>query len=410
MKKHNHRSAHKRDPTAVQQKRSAVGVMNEQAWRVLCCDGYKPITQCAEVQMCLHKISALVASMTLHLMRNTSGGDVREINELSRKLDINPSRNMTHQNFFHLLTYTLLAEGNQVTIPEYAADGFLLNLRPVRPSQLILQENGEDYIIRDGQRIYQPDEALHFVLNPDPEQPWRGMGHAVSLRDVVKNIRQANATKQALLESPAPSLIIKVDAVDEDFTSVEGRQRMGAQYLDASENGRPWFVPAEIFDVQQVKPLSIQDLAIREGLEMDKRTAAAIFGMPAFMIGVGEYKRDEYNNFVSTVIMQLARIIQQELTDKTLLSPDLYWRFNVRSLMAYEISEIINAGAQMVDHAAMRRNEWRDWVGMTPDPDMDEILILENYLPADRLGDQGKLNDEGGEQHEQNANNGAGEA
>lgn len=136
---------------------------------------------------------------------------------------------------------------------------------------------------------------------------------------------------------------------------------------------------------------------------MDKKTAAAIFGMPSFMIGVGDYNRDEYNNFVSTVIMQIARIIQQELTKKTLISPDLYWRFNVRSLMAYEIGEIVSAGAQMVDHAAMRRNEWRDWLGMTPDEDMDELLVLENYLPVSRLGDQKKLTEgeEGGETDEQ---------
>lgn len=399
MKKHKRSPVHQRDPTP--QRRTSAGIVTDQAWHVLCADGYKPITQCAEVQMCLHKISALVASMTLHLMRNTDGGDVREINQLSRKLDIDPARHMTHQTFFHLLTYVLLSEGNQVTIPHYTADGYLQDLQPVKPSRLIFEQVGEDdYQLRANQRIYQPDEVLHFALNPDPEQPWRGMGYTVSLRDVVKSIRQANATKLALMESPAPSLIVKVDAVDEDFETVEGRERLGAQYLDASENGRPWFIPAEIFDVTQVKPLTISDLAIREHLELDKRTAAAIFGMPAFMIGVGEYKRDEYNNFVSTVIMQLARIIQQELTKKTLLSPDLYWRFNVRSLMAYDIGEIVSAGAQMVDHAAMRRNEWRDWLGITPDPDMDELLILENYLPAGRLGDQKKLNGQGGEPNE----------
>ena len=28
----------------------------------------------------------------------------------------------------------------------------------------------------------------------------------------------------------------------------------------------------------------------------------------------------------------------------------------------------------------MRRNELRDWLGMSPDPEMDDVLILENYL------------------------------
>ena len=53
----------------------------------------------------------------------------------------------------------------------------------------------------------------------------------------------------------------------------------------------------------------------------------------------------------------------------------------------------------MVDRAAMRRNEWRDWIGLSPDEEMDEIYLLENYLPTDRLGDQKKLK-EGGEGNE----------
>lgn len=39
----------------------------------------------------------------------------------------------------------------------------------------------------------------------------------------------------------------------------------------------------------------------------------------------------------------------------------------------------------------MRRNEWRDWMGLEYDPEMEKLLALENYIPADRLGDQKKL-------------------
>ena len=49
----------------------------------------------------------------------------------------------------------------------------------------------------------------------------------------------------------------------------------------------------------------------------------------------------------------------------------------------------------MVQIAALRRNELRDWVGMPPDEDMNEIIVLENYLPQKDLGNQKKL--KGGE-------------
>ena len=56
---------------------------------------------------------------------------------------------------------------------------------------------------------------------------------------------------------------------------------------------------------------------------------------------------------------------------------------------------------------AMRRNELRDWLGLPPDAEMDELLALENYIPVSRLADQKKLKDAGdeeGEEHEQTEN------
>ena len=93
--------------------------------------------------------------------------------------------------------------------------------------------------------------------------------------------------------------------------------------------------------------------------------------------------------------MPLAQIIEQELTKKLVTDPDLFFRFNSRSLLNYSMDELIKAGAEMVDRMAMRRNEWRDWMGLEYDPEMEELLALENYIPADRLGDQKKLNDGG---------------
>ena len=57
---------------------------------------------------------------------------------------------------------------------------------------------------------------------------------------------------------------------------------------------------------------------------------------------------------------------------------------------------MVSAGAEMVDRMALRRNEWRGWLSLPPDQDMEELLALENYLPQDRLGDQGKLVQNGG--------------
>lgn len=370
-------------------------------WKILCGDGYKPIMQCPEVQICIGVYADLIASMTLRLMRNTEKGDMREKNELSRLLDIEPNRYMTHMTFFQTVVRSLMEYGNQITYPTYR-DGYLSELLPFKPAEVSLLSDGlDDYQIGYRGRRFRPDEVLHFILNPDPNEPWRGQGYKVSLRDIVKSLRQANATRQAMQESPAPSIIVKVDGLTEEFKSVEGRAKLGAQFLDASENGRPWFIPAEAFDVVQVKPLTMNDLAIRDSLELDKRAVAAIFGIPPFLVGIGDFKLDEYQHFVTTRLMAVARVIEQTMTRGLLYSPDLYLSFNPRSLYNYSLTDLVNVGTQMIDHMAMRRNELRDWLGLPPDAEMDELLALENYIPASRLGDQEKLNG-GGDENEEN--------
>lgn len=373
-----------------------VTLCDPEAFKIFCNDGYTPLTKCAEVQMCISAYAEAVANMTLHLMVNTDKGDVRVRDGLSRQLDIAPNRHMTHQTFFENVVRVMMETGNQVTLPVYEGE-FLRDLLPVRPSALSFEDDGESYRVMIGGKPFSPEEVLHFPINPDPEHPYKGTGFTAALRDVVKSIRQTNATKNALMESPKPSLIIKVDAYDETLKTPEGRKQLAKQYLGDTANGEPWFLQSETMSVETITPLTLNDLAIDKSLELDKRSIAAIFGVPAFLVGVGSFDAKEYNWFVTTRVMRVARIIQQELTRKILYSPDRYWRFNPRSLMSYDVGEVVTAGKELVDRMAMRRNEWRDWLGFPPDADMDKLLALENYVPADRLGDQKKLKDGGGD-------------
>jgi HK97 family phage portal protein len=399
---------HAQTRAAPTQKRSDTSwLCSVDAYNILTAGQYRRMSDCPEVKMCVHVYADLISNMTLYLMQNTNKGDIRIKNELSRKMDINPNNLMTSKTFIYNLVWTLMlpGNGNQVTYPRYNTDGYLDNLEPFKPSSVTFVDTPTGYAIRYGGAAFSPDEVLHFVINPDPERPWIGTGYRAVLKDVLKGLKQAGTTKQSLLESPAPSIIIKVDALTEEFSSYEGRKKLSAQYLDANENGRPWFIPADQFEVQQVKPLTLNDLALAKNLEIDKRTVAGIFTMPPFLVGVGSFNKDEYNNFIGSQILSKAKVIEQELTRKLLYSPDLYWRFNPRSLYSYSLTEIIQAGSEMTDRIAMRRNEWRDWIGMSPDADMEELLALENYIPADKLGDQKKLNGSGSDENDENGKN-----
>lgn len=382
-----------RDEPRGQKRGAAAWLCSSEAYDTLTCQGYVSLANNPEIAAGVDTIARLVGSMTIHLMECRDGGAVRIQNELSRKIDINPNEYMTRAAFIHWIVRTMYLEGNgNAVVWPKTRRGIIQDLNPVPPSFVSFIPDGWGYRVVIAGQEYRPDKVMHFALNPDSLYPWLGTGYRVSLADVANNLKQAAATQKGFMASKwKPSLIVKVDALTDEFSSPEGRQRLLEQYAMSGQAGEPWMIPAEQFSVEQVKPLTLSDLALDAMVTLDKRTVAAVLGIPAFVLGVGEFDRDAWNNFINTTIMPLARGIEQELTKKLLLSPEWFFRFNNWSLFSYSITELVSAGAEMVDRMALRRNEWRGWLNLPPDPEMDELLALENYLPADRLGDQGKL-------------------
>lgn len=396
MSKKNKRS--RPAPRAEPAQKRSIALVTQNNWETLECLGYTSLAQNPEICTAVDTIARLIASMTIHLMENTDDGDVRVKNELSRKADINPNNNMTRSNFIHWIVKTLMLEGsgNAVVWPEYKR-GILRDLKPVPPAfTAFVPEGLWDYRVVIAGTEYAPDRILHFVLNPGNYYPWKGDGYHVALADVANNLKQASATEKGFMSSKwKPSIIVKVDSLTDEFSNKEGRAKLLADYIESNEAGEPWLIPADQFSVEQVRPLTLSDLALADFVQLDKRTVAAILGVPPFVLGIGDFQRDAWNNFINSTIMPIAKSIEQEMTKKLLYDPAWFFRFNPWSLYNYSITEMVSAGAEMVDRMALRRNEWRSWVNMPPDPDMNDLLALENYVPADKLGDQNKLN--GGE-------------
>lgn len=379
---------------------SAIWLSSPEAYDLLCTTGYTPLDKNPEIMAACYKIASIIGSATIHLMQNTDDGDKRILNELSRKIDINPMRNMTRQTWLTgiVMNMLLYGKGNAVVVP-HTSRGLLADLEPIAASRVSFQPEVNSFIdyrvIIDGDKSYDPDDVLHFVFNPDQTYLWKGRGMTVNLQTVAENLKQAAETENAFMKSEyKPSLIVSVDALTEEFASPEGRKKLIESYVHPATPGEPWMIPAEQMTVQQVKPLTLADLAISDTVTLDKKAVASILGVPAFILGVGEYSAAEWNYFISTTIMNHAKNIAAEMTRKLILSPDWYLTLNIWSLMDYDIekvSQILLAGS---DRGFVNGDEWRDRVHLNP-VGLKEYKVLENYIPSDMSGKQKKLVQEG---------------
>lgn len=375
--------------------KSTIGIVVGGDDEELKCSGYTSLADNPEVFTACRKIAMLISSMPIMLMENGKSGDIRIFNELSRKLDIDPNRNMTRRTWVEAIVMNMLlyGRGNSV-VKVYTSRGQLSNMEPISASRVsfVPPTTGSKYTVVIDGKSYDPNDVLHFVDNPDRFYPWKGKGLTVVLSDVANNLKQASATKKGFMSTKwKPSIIVKVDSMIDEFSSPEGRKKLLESYIKSSDAGEPWLIPADQFDVTTIKPLSLADLAISDSVQMDKRTVAAIIGVPPFVLGVGDYEKDAWNAFINNTVRVIAQEIEQELTRKLILNPKWYVKFNILSLMDWDIKTIADVFGTLSDRGFVTGNEVRDRIGMSPVEGLDEFRILENYIPYDMSALQKKL-------------------
>ena len=364
-----------------------------------CPSGYVRMDTLPEIQTACLRIAELIGNMTIYLMSNTDDGDIRIQNELSRQVDIHPYHNMPRTQWMTgiVMTMLLYGRGNAI-VKAHTHNGFTESLEPIAADRVVFVPDPADRmrytVLIDGKR-HNPEDLMHFVYNPDPFYLWKGQGVTVALNDIADNLKQAQKTVNAFMQSEyKPSIIVKVSGMTGEMATPEGRAQLLKDYVHPEEEGQPWLIPGEVFDVTQVKPLSVADLAIADTVTLSKKTVASVIGVPAFLLGVGDFNRDEWNNFIQTKVRSIALTIQQELTRALITSPKWYWMLNFWSLMDYDlksVSDIMLAGA---DRGYINGDEWRDRMHMAP-AGLKEYKVLENYIPADMSGKQKKLVQDG---------------
>ena len=71
-------------------------------------------------------------------------------------------------------------------------DGFIDDLQIADNTRVLFKENNDSYYIEYLSKKFQPDEVLHFVLNPDDEYRFKGQGYTMLIKDSIENLHKRN--------------------------------------------------------------------------------------------------------------------------------------------------------------------------------------------------------------------------
>ena len=358
-------------------------------------EGYMPLHKHPDVKVCVKKIADLVSSMPIYQMQNAGSiGNVRLVDELSRKIDIDPNPYLTRKTLIYKSVEELLLYGNSFLLPAHDRQGLLQELRPIenRTVSLYPLDDG-GYKAKIGNVDFDSDEIINFVNNPCYDSPWQGKSYRVQLSDVLRNIKQSNDIKSDFYTKHyRPGLIFFFNGDSDAFSSEEERDKTFQKWVK-TKPGQPYTFPEGLISVDKFQNMSLSDIAINESVELDKRFIAALIGVPAFFLGIGDYNEKEYNNFIDTTIRPIAEILQQELTKKLLIASDRFFKFNINSLKAFDMDSRLSSMYEGKAMGVFNADEVRVVAGYEPTglPEMTEYTMLENYIPVKDADKQKKL-------------------
>ena len=357
--------------------------------------GYTRLLDSPEISACINRIASIIASSTIYLMHNTNRGDERIRDGLSRLVDIDPWPGMgSRYTWMHWIVSTMLGDGdgNAFVLPQIE-DGRYSALEPMPGACAVDSGEPDAYRVQWQGRTYHSSEVLHFRLFADPLRPWQGRGYRVQAMRVAEALANTDALKKSL-SSPRykPPLAVFVNA-DMDFSDDKTRDDFRKRYLDDTGDGKPWILPADMVKVEQIKPLSLTDLAVKDTVELDKRTAASIFGVPPFWLGVGSYNAAEHNSTIRTVVVPICTTIEQTLTLGLVENDKRYFKIARRRLYDYDLKTLIDIDNSMADRGYLCGDEVREDADRDP-AGLTQYKVLENYIPYDMSGKQKKLTQE----------------
>lgn len=352
-------------------------------------DGYSRLVDTPEAGTCIDLYCNVISSATIYMMRNGENGDSRVHDSLSRMVDIAPWRGRTRRMWLDWIVGSMLTRDEAYCLIR-TNKGEIAELMPMPGATAFSPDNGQSYSVRWNGVDFDPDGCLCLHMHVDPDYPWRSRGISEQVSRLMNCLALSEETKSSFLSTEyKPNVIVSVNA-DSDLADPEEREKVKKKLL-TSKPGEPLIVSADMMKVETIRPLSLNDLAIRDTITLDRQGVAAAFGVPAFVLGVGQFNQQEYNQFIRSRILPLCAVIEQELTLKLAESNTDYFKFNVNRLYAYDTITMGGLYAALKDRGVVTGNETRSLLDLDPKEGLDELTQLENYIPVELAADQKKL-------------------
>jgi phage portal protein BeeE len=352
-----------------------------------CSDGnYIPLIRNDTVYSCINYVATIVASISIKQYEyNETGGKKSIYDGLTRILNDLPNDTQTRYTFMHDLVSRILIDGEAyaIMVPQKIT---VQGEKKIGIGQIILVDgvnslNGKYFA--NGQSI-DPKDLMIFTNSSI------SVTLSALLKEVIKNLSLGDETKSVFYSGAyMPNLLFKVNS-DSDLWDTEksevdesGRPIVTETRVEKIINrffkpkkGNPIVIPDGKFEMEQIKPLSMKDIALNESIQLDKKRVASIIGVPGYVVGEGVFTEVEFTHFVSTKIAPLCIMIEKELTRKILFSNTRAFSFNVNSLLRGKPSERLAIYQTMGTLGAITSNEVRESEGFDWLEGGDEIIII----------------------------------
>ncbi|MCK4784002.1 MAG: phage portal protein, partial [Desulfobacteraceae bacterium] len=350
----------------------------------------------ATVLSCVKVLAETIASLPCRIYERTPKGGAEEATDhpLNDLLYRRPNRHHTNFEFFEMLVAYITLRGNSICLIR-RSNGKVVDLIPVHPSRVVLEEYEDTLIYRvtqkNGLQIRLISDDVFHVRGLASDGYW-GMSPIGASKDTFNLARkvqkygisvfESGATKRVLVKYPHTLTDSAYKRFKEDW---ERLYKDNARTAILEDGGDATTIGMNADEAQYI-----------DTRKFTRNEICGIFRVPPHM--VGDLERATFSNiqkqdifFVKHTIRPWLKRIEAAITRDLLDDPRKYFvKFNVDALLRGDIKERTTACQIQFMHAIRTINEWRKVENLNPiDSEIgDWHFVPNNLIPVERLLEQ----------------------